>query len=126
MGYKVQLKKLIKIVNPFEHNIFKGLKITMEDIETRINTLDIFPTPTDTEEEDTEEETIIKKIAYKVANYHQGEIIIQLPEMGEVLDEILLKGSIDLGAAIYRQEEFVNVNLLATPKMAKLYWELIY
>ena len=114
MGYKVQLKKLIKIVNPFEHNIFKGLNITMEDIETRINTLDIFPTPSD-----TEEETTIKKIAYKVANYHQDEIIVQLPEMGEVLDEILLKGSIDLCAAIYRQEDFVNVNLLATPKMAK-------
>lgn len=114
MGYKVQLKKLIKIVNPFEHNIFKGLNITMEDIETRINTLDIFPMPSDSEEEIT-----IKKIAYKVANYQQGEIVIQLPEMGEVLDEILMKGSIDLCAAIYRQEEFVNVNLLATPKMAK-------
>ena len=100
MGYKVQLKKLIKIVNPFEHNIFKGLNITIEDIETRINTLDIFPTPSDSEEEIT-----IKKIAYTVANYHQGEIVVQLPEMGEVLDEILLKGSIDLCAAIYRQEE---------------------
>lgn len=114
MAYKVPLKKLIKIVNPFEHNIFKDINVSMEDIESRLNTLDIFPNVTD-----TKEEKIIKEIAYKVANYEQGFIKIRLPEMGEVLEEVLLAGSIDLCAAIYRQEEFLNVDLISTPKIAK-------
>lgn len=114
MAYKVPLKKLIKIVNPFEHNIFKDINVSMEDIEARLNTLDIFPNATDTKEEKT-----IKEIAYKVANYEQGFIKIRLPEMGEVFEEVLLAGSIDLCAAIYRQEEFLNVDLISTPKIAK-------
>lgn len=114
MAYKVPLKKLIKIVNPFEHNIFKDINISIEDIESRLNNLDIFPNSSD-----TKEEKIIKEIAYKVANYEQGFIKIRLPEMGEVLEEVLLAGSIDLCAAIYRQEEFLNVELISTPKIAK-------
>lgn len=114
MAYKVPLKKLVKIVNPFEHNIFKGINLTIEDIESRLNTLDIFPASFD-----TNEERIIKEIAYKVANYDQGLIKIRLPEMGEVLEEVLLAGSIDLCAAIYRQEEFVYADLISTPKIAK-------
>jgi hypothetical protein len=114
MAYKVQLKKLIKIVNPFEHNILKDIKISIEDIESRLNTLDIFPTTSD-----SKEERIIKEIAYKVANYEQGLVKIRLPEIGEVLEEVLLDGFIDLCAAIYRQEEFLNIELISTPKMAK-------
>lgn len=114
MAYKVPLKKLIKIVNPFEHNIFKDITVTIEDIESRLNTLDIFPNSSD-----TKEERIIKEIAYKVANYEQGNIKVRLPEMGEVMEEVLITGSIDLCAAIYRQEEFLNVDLIATPKIAK-------
>lgn len=114
MAYKVPLKKLVKIVNPFEHNIFKGINLTIEDIESRLNTLDIFPSNFD-----TNEEIVIKEIAYKVANYEQGLIKIRLPEMGEVLEEVLLAGSIDLCAAIYRQEEFVYADLISTPKIAK-------
>lgn len=114
MAYKVPLKKLIKIVNPFEHNIFKDVNFSIEDIESRLNTLDIFPNSSD-----SKEEIIIKEIAYKVANYEQGPIKIRLPEMGEVFDEVLLSGSIDLCAAIYRQEEFLNVELISTPKIAK-------
>lgn len=114
MAYKVPLKKLVKIVNPFEHNIFKDIQLSIEDIESKLNTLDIFPNVSDTKEERT-----IKEIAYKVANYEQGLIKVRLPEMGEVLEEVLLFGSIDLCAAIYRQEEFLNVELIATPKIAK-------
>lgn len=114
MAYKVPLKKLIKIVNPFEHNIFKDITVTIEDIESRLNTLDIFPNSSD-----SKEERIIKEIAYKVANYEQGSVKVRLPEMGEVMEEVLLSGSIDLCAAIYRQEEFLTVDLIATPKMAK-------
>lgn len=114
MAYKVPLKKLVKIVNPFEHNIFKGINLTIEDIESRLNTLDIFPSNFD-----NNEERVIKEIAYKVANYEQGLIKIRLPEMGEVLEEVLLSGSIDLCAAIYRQEDFVYADLISTPKIAK-------
>lgn len=114
MAYQVQLKKLIKIVNPFEHNIFKGLNVTMEDIESRLNILDIFPNPTD-----NAQEKIIKEIAFKVANYEQGFVHVRLPEMGEVVEEVLLAGIIDLCAAIYRQEEFLNIDLISTSKMAK-------
>ena len=114
MAFKVQLKKLIKIVNPFEHNIFKDIVISIEDIEAKLNTLDIFP-----QQGDTKEEKIIKEIAYKVANYEPNEIKIRLPEMGEVVEEILLSGVIDLCAAIYRQEDYIYVELISTPKMAK-------
>lgn len=116
MAYKVPLKKLIKIVNPFEHNIFKDINFSIEDIESRLNTLDIFPN-----QSDSKEERIIKEIAYKVANYEQGLVKIRLPEMEEVLEEVLLAGFIDLCAAIYRQEEFLTVDLISTPKMAKTF-----
>lgn len=117
---KVNLKRLLNLVNPFEVDIygFGGL-VSNELIESKIVSKDIFPISGDGSFENH-----IRKIAYYVVNSGNNTVRVNLPVATDlVLDTIVPKGFDNeymYVAELYLGKKEVEVDLESNVKSAKI------
>jgi hypothetical protein len=110
MNYKVPLKKLVKILNPFEQRLVNDSVIDKMTVKSYLKSQDIFGDFPWAKE---------KHVAALVANYYPEEIVLNIPEQISDPKEILVSGLYDLAAAIYRNEEYIVANLSGDEKIIK-------
>lgn len=110
MNYKVPLKKLVKILNPFEQTLVNSQQIDKLTVKSYLKSHDIFGELPWAKE---------KHVASMVANYYPQEIVLHIPEQISNPEEMLISGGYDLAAAIYRNEEYIVASISGDEKIIK-------
>lgn len=115
MNYLIPIKKITKLINPFENDgVFPFFEKT--EVERLLSTNDIFVT-----KEDNSQTQLNKQLAYEIANYELKEITISLEEGSNFnhLEDIIKGNLINLVAAIYLKEENIVAQIKDPHKMSK-------
>jgi hypothetical protein len=110
MNYKVPLKKLVKILNPFEQHLVNYQVIDKPTVKSYLKNHDIFGDLPWSKE---------KHVAALIANYYPEEIVLNILEQVSDPKEMLISGGYDLAAAIYRNEEYIVARISGDEKIIK-------
>ena len=113
---KVELKNVLKLVNPLKENVFPELKkISVDEIEKTINNLDFVEVPGE------DRKNLIRKIAFQVKNPVHKPLVLNFgyPERGEESANLVEDGLIELFAASVRKDESLHVEIKGSLSFAK-------
>lgn len=118
MTYTVDLKKILKLINPLEQDILEiGHPININEIMDYVENVNFV-----INNEDNKKQQLYKKIAFIVSNYEDTPIHLNVgfPEKGNEIIDIVTKNKLTFIAAVLKDKKNIDIEVTGSPKLIKL------